>query len=139
MKKVPKYYPTPEETAECMRCGHRANVCEFWPDGKEDNGSECPKCGCVDDTPPRLDEEDIARDTAVCAEAIVLTERERDSLIRPYSKASALVLATVVRGLAAEVERLREELRIARGDFTPAERDQQDFLSGTFEDRQDNA
>lgn len=38
-----------------------------------------------------------------------------------------------------EVERLQEEVRITRGDLTPAERHTQDFVDGTFERRQDNA
>jgi len=38
----------------------------------------------------------------------------------------------------AEIERLRKQLRIARGDLTDAERHRQDFLDGTLDARQDN-
>ena len=45
----------------------------------------------------------------------------------------------LVYDLCNEVDRLQEELRIARGVLTPTERHRQDFLDGTFEHRQDNA
>ena len=69
-------------------------------------------------------------------------ERIKADLACIAATQGSLAGSTTLRDLewaVAEIERLREELRIARGDFTPAERDQQDFLSGTFEDRQDNA
>lgn len=59
IRAVFSYFRTPEETAECGMCGHRANITAFWVDGKEGNGSECPKCRFVDDTPPVLDDEEI--------------------------------------------------------------------------------
>lgn len=61
------YHPTPEETCECGYCGHRGSLCEFLVDGGVDDGSddsECPVCRYVDDSPPLLDSEDIAREAA---------------------------------------------------------------------------
>lgn len=57
-----KYHPTPEETAECMYCRHRDNVNEFYIDREAGTGSECPNCGFPEESPPMLDEVDLARD-----------------------------------------------------------------------------
>lgn len=43
------------------------------------------------------------------------------------------------RCLEAEMEQLREELRLARGELTPTERRRQDFVAGVLDDRQDNS
>lgn len=58
-----KYHPTPEETAECGYCGYRGNVFDFQRGFTEhETGSVCPQCNFVDDSPPRLDEEDLRRE-----------------------------------------------------------------------------
>ncbi len=54
-------FPWPlEETAECGCCRHIGNVCDFMV-GEEEDGSECPKCGFPEETPPVWDEEDIVK------------------------------------------------------------------------------
>ena len=60
-----KYYPTPEQTAECGCCGHRANGADFIRNDDDADGgeySECRECGVEEESVPYLDEEDIARD-----------------------------------------------------------------------------
>lgn len=61
---MPEYFPTPEETAECGYCLHRDNGGEFMREDAFGEWSECPECGGVDETPPYLDQEDIAREAA---------------------------------------------------------------------------
>jgi len=120
---IPQYCPTPEETAECMYCRHRDNVTAFWPGGVEDAGSECPECGCVEDSPPILDEEDLARDTVACIMAfrpMSESSSEWQILQRPYSETTANLLAKIVRQQAAEIERQRTTKSSARN--TPADR-----------------
>ena len=61
MTDLPKYFPTPEETAVCGYCGYRSNGQDFREGFDElEPGSECPKCGFVDsDGPPYLDDEEL--------------------------------------------------------------------------------
>ena len=61
------YYPTPEETAECGYCGYRGNLTEFLLGEDTKDGSECPKCGGIDDSVPLLDDEEIAQEAAETA------------------------------------------------------------------------